>query len=182
MRIGIDIDDVITDTSIAMQEYIEKYDTDGEVKKYMVEVMRGEIPTPGIKKFLEENGISFFKKTQIKPDAVRVINQLLENGHEVFLITSRGEERFKGTESYTLEFLKKNKIGYTGIFFNSHDKARICKENKIDVMVDDSAKFCIEIQNENIRSILFTSEVNKTIEADIPRVNNWLELEEMLVG
>ena len=104
MRIGIDIDDVITDTSIAMKEYIEKYDTDGEVRKYMVEIMRGEIPTPGIKKFLEENGIKFFKKTQIKPDAVRVINQLFENGNEIFLITSRGEERFQGTESYTLEF------------------------------------------------------------------------------
>lgn len=180
MRIGIDIDDVITDTSLAMQEYIEKYDTEGEVKKYMVEVMRGEIPTPGIRKFLEENGIKFFQKTQIKPDAVRVINKLIEKGNEVFLITSRGEERFPGTESYTLEFLRKNHIGYTGIFFNSHDKARICKENNIDVMVDDSAKFCVEIQNANMKSILFTSEVNKAIQVDIPRVNNWLELEAML--
>ena len=68
MKIGLDIDDVITDTSIAMKEYIEKYDTDGEVRKYIVEIMRGEIPTPGIRKFLEENGIKFFKKTQIKPE------------------------------------------------------------------------------------------------------------------
>lgn len=180
MRIGIDIDDVITDTSIAMKEYIEKYDTDGEISKYMVEIMRGEIPTPRIKEFLEENGVKFFNKTNVKPDAVRVINNLLENGDEIFLITSRGEERFKGTEAMTLEFLEKNKIGYTKIFFNSHEKARICRENKIDIMIDDSAKFCVEIQNENMKSILFTSYVNKDIDVDVPRVNNWIELEEKL--
>ena len=42
MRIGIDIDDVITDTSLSMKEYINKYDKTGDVSKYMVEGMRGE--------------------------------------------------------------------------------------------------------------------------------------------
>ena len=33
---------------------------------------------------------------------------------------------------------------------------------------------------ENIKSILFTSEINKTIPTKIERVNNWLELEEKI--
>ena len=47
-------------------------------------------------------------------------------------------------------------------------------------MIDDSAKFCVEIQKENMKSILFTSYVNQAIDVDVPRVNNWLELEEKL--
>ena len=35
MRIGIDIDDVITDTSKAMEKYILKYDKNGEISNYL---------------------------------------------------------------------------------------------------------------------------------------------------
>lgn len=42
MRIGIDIDDVMTNTSEAMREYIEKYDKNGEISDHMEEVMRGK--------------------------------------------------------------------------------------------------------------------------------------------
>lgn len=180
MRIGIDIDDVITDTSLAIKEFILKYDTDGEISKYIVEIMRGEIPTPSIKKFIEENGYGIFKNTKIKPNASRVINELFENGNEIFIITSRGEKRYKNSQKITLDFLKENNIKYTKIFFDSFEKSRICKENDIDVMIDDSAKYCVEIQKENIKSILFTSEVNEAIQVDVPRVNDWLELEEFL--
>ena len=47
-------------------------------------------------------------------------------------------------------------------------------------MVDDSVKYCEEIRKENIKSIVFTSEVNKNINTNIERVSNWLELEEKI--
>lgn len=62
--------------------------------------------------------------------------------------------------------------------FNCIDKASICKENHIDLLVDDSIKHCEAVYNENIKSILFTSVVNKNLPTQIERVNNWLELEE----
>ena len=76
--------------------------------------------------------------------------------------------------------MKSNKINYTRIIFNSFDKAKICKENNIDVMIDDSVRYCIEIEKENIKSILYTSIVNKSINVKIPRVNNWFELKKMV--
>lgn len=47
-------------------------------------------------------------------------------------------------------------------------------------MIDDSVRYCIEIEKENIKSILFTSIVNKSIDVKVPRVNNWLELKKMI--
>ncbi len=180
MRIGIDIDDVITDTSLAMKNYIEAYDNNGNISNYMEEVMRGEMPTPYIKKFFEDNIIEILKNAKLKENASKVIQRLLNNGNEIFIITARGEEKFKGSEDETLEYFKLNNINYTKILFNSFDKAKLCKDNKINLMVDDSIKHCLEVQKENIKSILFTSVVNKSRNIEIDRVNNWLELEEKI--
>lgn len=182
MRIGIDIDDVIADTSLSMRNYINKYDENGDVSKYIEEVMRGEIPTESVKKFLSENSIKIFKDAKVKENVSEVIKRLLNSGNEIFIITSRGEERYKGSVEFTLQYFKENNIKYTKVLFDCVEKAKICKENKIDIMVDDSVKYCSEIQNENMKSILFTSEVNKLIPTELERVDNWLELEKKIVN
>ncbi len=180
MRIGIDIDDVITETSIAVKEYIEKYDKDGDMMNHIEEVMRGDMPTQNIKDFFKNESSKIFKRVKLKPNASQVIEKLINSGNEIFIITSRGDPKMKGTTECTLEYFRNNNIKYTKILFNSFEKAKICKENKIDLMIDDSEKYCREILKENIKSILFTSEINKTIPTKIERVNNWLELEEKI--
>ncbi len=172
MRIGIDIDDVITETSIAVKEYIEKYDKDRDMMNHIEEVMRGDMPTQNIKDFFKNESSKIFKRVKLKPNASQVIEKLINSGNEIFIITSRGDPKMKGTTECTLEYFRNNNIKYTKILFNSFEKAKICKENKIDLMIDDSEKYCREILKENIKSILFTSEINKTIPTKIERVNN----------
>lgn len=180
MRIGIDIDNVITETYQSIKNYIDDYDKNGELSNYMEDIMRGDMTNPTIKKFLDENCISIFINAKVKENADIVMRRLLDNGHEIFIITTRGEIRFKGSEQLSLDYFKDNNIPYTKILYNSFDKAQVCKDNHIDIMVDDSAKYCVEIAKQNINSILFTSEVNKSIDVPIPRVNSWLELENKL--
>lgn len=108
------------------------------------------------------------------------MQKLLDDGNEVYIITSRGEIKFKGSEEVTLNYFEEHYIPYTKILWNSFEKAQICADNQIDLMVDDSAKFCQEISEKNIKSILFTSSVNQNIPVTVPRVNSWLELEEKL--
>lgn len=176
MKIGIDIDDVITDTSLAMKKYIDKYDDNGDIRNHMEEVMRGEMPTEQIKKFFKNNIINIMKEAKIKEGASEVIQQLLNEGNEVFIITTRGEIKFKGSEQVTLQYFTTNNINYTKILFNSFEKAKVCKDNNIDVMIDDSIKYCVEIEKEHIQSILFTSVINKQSNTTLKRVNNWREL------
>ena len=176
IKIGIDIDDVITDTFITMKRYIDKYDDNSDIHSHIEEVMRGEMPTQGIKNFFTENIINIMKSAKIKKDASEVIQELLNEGNQIFIITARGEMKFKGSEQVTLQYLKLHNINYTKILFNSFEKSTICKDYNIDVMIDDSIKYCLEIEKENMKSILFTSVVNKSSNTTVKRVNNWKEL------
>ena len=60
MKIGIDIDDVLTNTSQKLKEYLEKYEKSGDGKKYIVEIMRGEAPTQNIKDFFNHFYLSLW--------------------------------------------------------------------------------------------------------------------------
>ncbi len=177
MIIGIDIDDVLTNTSQIMKDYLEKYEKSGDGVRYIVEVMRGEIPTENIKKFFKEYINEICKNVTLKSKAKDVIQRLLNEGHEIIFITSRGETKFPGTEKTTLEYLKNNNVNYTNIIFNSFDKQIDCINNDIEIMIDDSIKNCEAIKKEEIKTILYTSEVNKKINTYIERVENWIELE-----
>lgn len=73
MRIGIDIDDVITDTSFAMKDYVIKYDKNGEIQAHMVDVMRGDPSTPSVYKFCLDNYLKIFKIAKVKENASEVI-------------------------------------------------------------------------------------------------------------
>ena len=79
-----------------------------------------------------------------------------------------------------MKYLNENNICYTNIIFNAIDKAQLCIDNHIDLLVDDSIKHCEAVRNVNINSILFTSIVNKSLPTTVTRVDNWLELEEKI--
>ena len=104
MKIGFDIDDVITDTSSSMKDYVMKYDENGELKANMEDIMRGDASTPFIEKFFVDHFLSIAKSAKVKEHAYEVIQDLFENGNEIYLITARGEERkiFYVAEALTL--------------------------------------------------------------------------------
>lgn len=182
MKIGIDIDDVITDTYTSMTNYIKKYDTTGELMEHIEDVMKGDATLPIIEDFFANYMLEVIRNAQVKENASLVMQRLVENGHELFLITARGEavKAFKGSESLTLDYLKENNIPYSKILFSCVNKAVPCKENHIDLMIDDSIKHCEAVQKEGIKSILFTSMVNTSLPTTVERVDNWLELEEKI--
>jgi uncharacterized HAD superfamily protein len=185
MRIGIDIDDVITNTSELIEECVESIDQDSnreKILKHMKEIMKGTPTDPEVIKFCVDNYYKVFQNVRIKDNVSRVIQDLLDQGNEIYLITARGNDNdyFKDSEEATKKFLEDNEIKYTKIIFNAINKAKICLDNQIDVMVDDSVDHCEEVKNVGIRSILFTSSVNKNIITTVERVDNWLDLEKKI--
>lgn len=180
MKIGIDVDDVLTNSSEKIREYLGRYEKSGDGEKYIVEVMKGEIPTENIKKFWDKYINEILKMVTVKENAINVINRLLENGHQIIFITSRGEKRFAGSEETTLQYLKNHDISYTDIIFNSFSKQIDCQKNNIDIMIDDSIRNCEAVQESGIRAIVFTSEINKNMETNVERVESWLELEKKI--
>ena len=182
MKIGIDIDDVITNTSEIIEEYVVKDNNREKLQEHMKEIMKGTPSDPEVIKFCMKNYLRAFKNVKAKDNASSVIQNLFDIGNEIYLITARGDniEFFKGSEEVTKKFLENNNIKYTKIIFNAINKAQICLDNEIDIMIDDSIEHCEEVKNAGIRSIVFTSSVNKTTYTILERVNNWLELEIIL--
>lgn len=182
MKIGIDIDDVITNTSEKIQEYVAKDRNSQKLQEHMKEIMKGNPSEPEVISFCMENYLRVFQKVKPKDNASKVIQNLLDKGNEIYLITARGEnlEFFRGSEKVTKKFLEYNNIKYTKIIFNAVNKAQLCIDNQIDIMIDDSIEHCEDVKNVGIKSIVFTSNVNKKTITTVERVDNWLELESKL--
>lgn len=183
MRIGIDIDDVITNSSETIEEYVMKDSNSKKLQEHMKEIMKGNPSDPDVISFCMKIYLEAFQKVTLKDNAKRVIQNLLDNGNEIYLITARGEnlEFFKGSEELTKNFLEDNNIKYNKIIFNAVNKAQLCVDNQIDLMIDDSIEHCEDIKNIGIKSIVFTSNVNKNTFTTVERVDNWLELEEKIM-
>ena len=114
MKLGIDIDDVIVDTSKIIEEYISRLDNNGDIINHMEEIMRGDISNEIISRFIDSNVVEIMRKAKVKENAKSVLKKLKES-NDIILITSRGEERFKGTEKLTLDYLEENGIVYDNL-------------------------------------------------------------------
>ena len=184
MRIGIDIDDVVTNTSEIIEGFIKAESNSQKLQKHIKNIMKGNPSEPEVVLFCKKVYLEAFRKAKVKDNVSRVIENLLDKGNEIFFITARGDNSdfFKGSEKVTTEFLERNNIKYTKILFNATDKAKLCLNNKINLRIDDSVEHCEDARKAGIKSIVFTSRVNKGILTAIERVDNWLALEEKIMG
>ena len=83
-KIGIDIDDTITDSSSLVKEYVEKYDeyySDCQIlKNRMQDIMRGFFNHEAIVKFYLDHGREISRNVKVRPDAKEMIENSLDAG------------------------------------------------------------------------------------------------------
>ena len=80
----------------------------------------------------------------------------------------------------TLEWLEENDIHFKGYYSNSYkeEKARICEENKIDVMIDDDFANYEVFKKHGIKTILFD---DKNLYQEVKeRATSWEDVEYIL--
>ena len=184
MKIGIDIDDVVTDTSEVIKEFIKEDSNSQKLQENLKNIMKGNPSDPEVVLFCKKVYLKAFQNTKTKDNVSKVIEDLLNRGDEIVFITARGDnlDFFKGSEKITKDFLEQNNIKYTKIIFNAINKTQLCLDNHIDLIVDDSVEQCEDSRKAGIKSIVFTSGVNIDIPTTIERVSNWLELEKKIMG
>lgn len=51
--------------------------------------------------------------------------------------------------------LKINNLTFDKYFWKEHNKLKVCKEENIDIMIDDSPSTCKKMQANKIRAIYF---------------------------
>ena len=178
MRIGIDIDGVLTDIEKWQLDYGSKF----YFEKFGKEILDNEgYETTDIfkvdSKFDDEFWTEYFKEYSINVDvrkfASEVIKKLKQDGNEIYIITARGSflshsanvMSIEENRNIVLDWLKRNEIVYDKIIFSPEEKLSICLENMIDVMIEDKVDNINKISTR-IPVICFHAGYNKNCIGD----------------
>ena len=179
MRIGIDIDDTITNTTSLMDEYAKRYDNTVKINNneyYMKD--RYNWTFQKVESFWKQCIEDILSNVSTKEDAVKYINKLYDEENDIYLITARSSRYSVNVPEITTNYMDKLGIKYNYLIMNSWDKNRVCLDHKIDIMIDDSPKHASECAEDNIEFIIMDNEYNKDV--DVTRAHNWKEVYEII--
>jgi len=113
-------------------------------------------------------------EARIKNNSKKIINELKKGNNKIFIITARTNKYIKqNMEELIKKYLKKKKIEVDKIIINSKDKVTMCKELKIDIMLEDNLYNYEALSKENINVVLFDE--LKQHQNINNRINNWSE-------
>jgi len=160
MRIGIDLDGVVYDTEKNFRVYQELYDM--YVLKQNTKVNENEISMQKRFEWSDEILMDFFaryvkpilKEASYMPGAKMILKMLKEEGHELIVITARGLSD-PSLIPVTKERLEKDGIieMFEKCYYAVEDKAQVCKNENIDIMIDDSNHNCKNTSENKIKTI-----------------------------
>ncbi len=177
MKIGIDIDDTITDTRSLQIKYWKDY-----IKSYPNENYTENLPD-SINGFSDSYVQIFWDiyreqlfDAPIKNNVDLITNKLKENGHTLCIITSRSDNKYKDLKKRIREFMEFNNIHIDIIYTGIRNKGKFCYENNFDLFIDDSIDHVKAAKEYGINAILF----NKNTNYEGLQTDNWLDLYEII--
>lgn len=193
MRIGIDIDDTITNTFETGIKYAEQFTKEYCNRTYTdIDKRLGNIKShkhwKEIFEWGKEEEEAFFKnyyekilrEVNLKEEVCDVINKLYSTNDLIF-ITARYETQEKNVENLTRDWLNRNHIPFNQLYLG-RKKSEVCEENHIDIFIDDSYDNCKSVQSSNTKVYLIDHITNKNIkDKEIERVYGWKDLYERIV-
>lgn len=183
MRIGIDVDGVLTDVQDYVFETGAKYAYEHGYN--MTDWKKEEYNTKDMFRWSEEIDDDFWisilddysKSEKPRICAPEVVRKLKELGHSIYIITARysmtEEDKKEGTQENNLKvWLEEHDIPYDKLIFAQRKKKAII-ENEIDVMIEDSPYNIADVEDYT-KIIVFDNIYNKGVEHR--RVNSWYEI------
>lgn len=168
MKIGIDIDGVLIDFEERLRckaeiyNYIERKNVNKNNDKcYWVQDKYGWSEEEW-SFFKEKYLIELTKESYIKPGAKEILDLLKKEGNELIVISARG---INYLEMITLveEKIKENNILFDKFYWKAADKLEICKNEKIDIMIDDNPDTCEKLSQNNIKTLYFRNIYGKVL-------------------
>lgn len=109
-------------------------------------------------------------------NAKEVIDKLKADGNEIYIITSRDNGEYVNPEKMTREWLEKYEIYFDKLILTGrYEKGPVCKENNIDIMIEDSIKNCEDIENNGVKCYIMNTRYNQE-ETRFERVKRWNEI------
>lgn len=191
MRIGIDIDGVLTD--------IEQWQLDVGGKffsKFNKSVLNKDgyeitkifnVSDELDSQFWNEYLYEYVTKEPSRKYASEVIKKLKDDGNEIYIVTARyltdrNNEDGEKMRKIVVNWLVEQKIDYDEIIFSPEDKKENCKKYNIDIMIEDKVDNINKISSI-IPVICFHAGYNNECKGkNIYRVYNWYDIYNLING
>ena len=184
MKIGIDIDNVISNfNDELLKEYLKH---DKELRNTGI-INKDVFIRYGMFDWTEKEETEFYKNSieriaiKLKPihRATETIKKLKEDGNEIIIISGRNNGEYNNPYKLTEEWLAKYNIVYDKLIltnaYNKEEKANVCKENNIDIMIEDSTQTAVNIEKVGTKVLFMNTRYNKNNE-NFVKVSNWKEI------
>lgn len=189
MKIGIDIDGVLTDVGRYGIDYISKYCVENNIEYNIGKQDYDYYKTFNISKNVENDFWnkyleSYAVNEKARPFASEVIERLKADGHEIYIITARwltNRDDALGNKMRDIvkTWLHENGIVYDKLIFSKakqEKKSQEIVENEIDIMIEDSPNNINEL-SKIIPVICYDTEYNKScIGKNIIRCYSWYDI------
>jgi uncharacterized HAD superfamily protein len=186
MRIGIDIDDTLNDVKEKLENAGFNY-AKSLGKNIVLSDDKCRKDNKGshisdkfnftyeeLKHFLGPIQDEIINNANPKNNASNILKKLKELGHEIYIITARDSEFHEDPYKQSKEWLDSNNIVFDKLIVNAIEKDIICKEENIDLFIDDSLYNCISVSNLGIKTILFSN--NESNYSNIISISNWNDI------
>ena len=190
MRIGIDIDGVLTNIERFIIDYGSKFCIENNIPLQIKTGIYDEQETFGWTeqqtiKFWNEYIVYYATEYPAREFAADIIKKLKEEGHEIYLLTARNNYGVPSTHLDRMPelvsgWLKKNDIPYDKIIYTEGSKLPYCVGNYLDVMVEDKPSNILEVSTQ-VPVINFVSYYNINVEGNnITKAYSWYDVYDII--
>lgn len=192
MRIGIDIDGVLTNVEQFEIEYGSKFYFEN-TSKHLVnpngygskQIFNGSQAEDNL---FWGKAIYDYIKYPARDFASEVIKKLKNDGNEIYIVTARTSDLLycdistENMKEIVIDWLNRYNIIYDNIVWTGKDKKSECEKNKIDIMIDDSPKH-INALSEFIPVICYDARYNKMCNGkNILRCYSWYDIYDKILA
>ena len=186
MRIGLDIDDTISNTHFVLMKYAIKYNIEHGNKEMLKYNTNDFSKVFGwndeeVNTFFRTYYLDALKEIEPKFHVKEIIEALRRQGHEIVFITIRNDMECEGegeARRITEEWLKKYEIPYDELYVDIKEKASFCREHNIDLFMDDSVRTVLAVKTIGIRAFLAMNCFNLDFKDD--GITNIYNMDELL--
>lgn len=186
MRIGIDIDGVLTNIERFIVDYGTKFCIENNLPMeietgYYDESKAFHWTEDQTLKFWNEYLVYYATKYPARDFASEVVHKLKEEGHEIYIVTARNEygltdEYYGKMRELVDAWLKDNDICYDKIVYTEGSKLPYCVGNYVELLIEDNPE---QVKNvaEKLPVFCFDNQYNKNVEGkNITRVFSWYDV------
>lgn len=184
MKIGIDIDGVLTDEKRYVIDYGTKFFSENNISykirddKFYGQEIFG-VTNEQYKKFLNDYIFYYSTNVSVRPFAKEIIEKLKQK-HEIYIITARDFTTYENEYQIKMQEIVKKWLYDNGILYDeiifSKNKDIICEEKEIDIMIEDSPENIMSI-SKNIPVLCYTQSYNININnKNVYKCYSWYDI------